>query len=147
MLESSMRPKGRVTVNPPAALKGMAEAQREWRRAMRIYNQIEAEIVTKLDTPLLIQYCTLYQQLAEMDAICQALIRAKSEELDIDAIVKMDARLDRKRALIFQMQQSLYLTPRSRAAKAPKPKEQEQPKDDLEKLLDDVTDYVNGPKP
>jgi hypothetical protein len=140
--EASMRPRSGLQKTPPAALKDKAVAQREWRRAMNLYGQLEAEIVTALDYSILLQYCILCDQLAEMDALRQGLM--DEDEKDIDAIVKLDARLDRKRALLHSMQQSLYLTPRARAGTAPKKKEKEPEKDPLELLLDEVTDYMNG---
>jgi hypothetical protein len=40
-------------------------------------------------------------------------------------VVKVDGRVDRKRALLLQLRQSLYLTPRSRAGVMPKSKSEE----------------------
>jgi hypothetical protein len=47
---------------------------------------------------------------------------------------------------MLNWRQSLYLTPRARAATAPTKKEKEAPPDELETLLDDVSDFVNGEK-
>ena len=52
-----------------------------------------------------------------------------------DKIVKVDARVDRKRALLLQLRQSLYLTPRSRAGVAPAEKAPEEPEDEMTRLL------------
>jgi len=60
-----------------------------------------------------------------------------------EGVVKLDGRADRKRALLLQWRQSLYLTPRSRAGVAPNAKEEEEPPDELEQLLNDVTDSLN----
>jgi hypothetical protein len=49
----------------------------------------------------------------------------------------MDARLDGKRKLVFTLAQAMYLTPRSRAGVAPKQKEEEQPKNEMEELLNE----------
>jgi len=59
-------------------------------------------------------------------------------------VVKLDGRVDRKRSLLLQWRQSLYLTPRARAGAAPAKKEKEEAPDPLEMLLNDVSDFVNG---
>jgi len=167
--DAALHPRRSLPSGSPAQLRGHTEAQAIWRRVMRIYGELEAEIVTRLDLDLLVDYCILGEQVSELDKMRRSAYevwelasqafdefegpldeRIKSgltvQSTMTDA-VKLDGRVDRKRALLLQWRQSLYLTPRSRSGTPPKPKEQEQPKDDLEKLLDDVTDYVNGPKP
>ena len=167
--EESLRPQRSLPRGAPAQLHGHAEAQAVWRRAMRVYRELEAEIVTRLDLDMLVDYCMLSEQAIQMDqmrrsayevwGLADKALGAFEGPLDervklalavqsafADAI-KLDGRVDRKRALLLQWRQSLYLTPRSRAGTAPKSKEQAPPPDDLEQLLDDVTDYVNGPKP
>jgi hypothetical protein len=56
---------------------------------------------------------------------------------------KLDARIDRKEALLHQLGQSLYITPRSRAGTTPKTKEKVEPLSEMETLLNEVTNYVN----
>jgi phage terminase small subunit len=117
---------------------------------MRTYANIQAEIVTYLDLDLLIDYCLLVEQIAEMDEMRTMAIatwRALSKRLEklstidpetlsdlleqlteaYEQITKIDSRADRKRALLLQLRQSLYLTPRARAAAAPKRKEADAP--------------------
>jgi len=48
----------------------------------------------------------------------------------------IDARLDGKRKLLHTLSQSLYLTPRSRAGVEPPTKPVEEPKSDMDNLLD-----------
>lgn len=52
-----------------------------------------------------------------------------------DAIVKLDARVDQKRKLLFSLRQSLYLTPRSRAGAVNTPAEEPEKEDSLDGLL------------
>jgi hypothetical protein len=169
---------------------------------MRGWAEIEARVVTRLDMDLLVDYCLLMEQTAELDlmrkttyrqwlelgsahdtAIAEALKAKRAAEaateqakatdgelpergpgslaevekweekaiqlagtcLDaFEAVVKLDSRVDRKRSLLLQWRQSLYLTPRARAGAAPEKKEKEEPPDPLEPLLDNVTDFVNG---
>jgi hypothetical protein len=59
-------------------------------------------------------------------------------------IVKLDARVDRKRALLHQWRQSLYLTPRARAGVPAQVKEEEEAPDELELLLRDVSESLNS---
>ncbi len=66
----------------------------------------------------------------------QLAIAAKIDAL-MDAVARIDARSDRKRALIHTLRQSLYLTPRSRSGVSPaqKPKPEQDP---MEQLLAEV---------
>ncbi len=141
-------------------------ASAAWRRLMRIYSELEGQIVTRLDMDLLIDYCMLMEQLAEMDQmrksaveIWQQFEKARVEKqkddperaLDLavsalhafDDIVKLDARVDRKRAELHKWRQSLYLTPRARAGAAPEKKVEPEPLSEMDKLLDEVDQFVN----
>lgn len=163
-----MKPRSELPQGTPARLKKHKAAAVAWRRLMRIYGELDAEIVSRLDEDLLIDYCILMEQVAELDIMRKTAyqiwleLSKKHQDLmtaeDFDeavvyaikvvdafnAIVKLDARADQKRKTLHQWRQSLYLTPRSRAGVAPAPKEEEIPPDDMELLLGDVTDYVNG---
>lgn len=54
-------------------------------------------------------------------------------------VLDIDARLDRKRSSLLGYQQQMYLTPRSRAGVVPERAEEEDPLDEMEKLLGDPT--------
>jgi len=69
--------------------------------------------------------------LAEQMAITEKL------EMVMGQVIKLDGRIDRKRALIHTLRQSLYLTPRSRAGVAPAEREEEI-KDEMSKLLEEI---------
>ena len=152
----------------PAELKGHRYAASTWRRLMREFMAIEESYVISLDRDMLINYCILAEQLDELDTLRKAAIDLwkwygkmhedlKLEGSDIidtlhiaskvsstfDRIVKLDARADQKRKAIFDLQKSLYMTPRARAGATPRRKEPEQPKDEMEDLLDDIPE-VNG---
>ena len=168
--EDTLRPKRGLPKDAPAQLRDYPVAQATWRAAMREYNDLEREIVTRLDMAHLIDYCMLEQHLSEIDhlrdisyKLCQELAKEydklladkKADEAIIiaikvvgafDAIAKLDTRAERKRALIKQWRESLYLTPRARAGTVPPAKEKEVPPDDMEQLLDDVMTFVNEPK-
>lgn len=166
--EAALRPRRALPKNAPAALHGHEVAQETWRQLMRLYNEIEGDIVTRLDMHLLIDYCMLAEQVSEIDAMRRGAqeswkqfekkrVELLNEQRGDDAlrmadkaagmfenIIKLDGRADRKRDLMFKMRQSLYLTPRARAGVAPTAKPAEEPVDPLEQLLDSVTEYVNG---
>lgn len=165
--EDELRPKRGLPKDAPAHLKDYPVAQAAWRAVMREYNSLEREIVTRLDFDHLVDYCMLQQHLSEIQHIrelalqvCQKLSNEHTRLLSegkadeaitiaikivgaFDAIAKFDTRAERKRALIKQWRESLYLTPRARAGTVPHPKEKEEAPDDMEQLLDDVTSYVN----
>lgn len=180
--EEAMRPGHELPERAPARLKGHPVAAATWRRIIRTYNEIEAEIVTRLDQDLLIDYCILIEQLGELDLMRKTTFRQWLElgarhdkvlqeskdhmatgELDLaeekkveaillavkcvdalEAVKQLDARADGKRKLLRNLKQDLYMTPRARAATAPNKKEKEVPPDDMDQLLGDVRDYVNG---
>jgi hypothetical protein len=179
--EASLTPQRGLPIDAPSRLKEHEVASAAWRRIMRMYNELEAEIVTRLDLDLLIDYCLLTEQVQEMDrmrkvvyqlwlelgqrhdkvktesehtedpdaaeALEEEAILLASKVLDaFEAVVRLDGRVDRKRSLMLQWRQSLYLTPRARAATAPTKKEREVPPDELENLLNDVSEFVNSDK-
>jgi phage terminase small subunit len=167
--ENALRPAKGLPMNPPARLRDHQVASAAWRRVMRMYAELEGEIVTRLDYDLLVDYCLLIEQVAELDRMRKTAYQAwqmlgdvygklvedgQAEEAvkligkmtdAFDGVVKLDGRVDRKRDLVFKLRQSLYLTPRARAGVAPAKKEKEAPKDELESLLDDVSNFINGP--
>ena len=83
--------------------------------------------------------------LAEIEKWEEQAVALASKSLDAwEAVLKLDSRTDRKRDLLLKLRQSLYLTPRARAAAAPDKKEAPTPKSELESLLDDVDGFLNG---
>lgn len=166
--ESAMKPGRGLPANPPARLNGHETAAAVWRRLMRMYGELEATVVTRLDQDLLIDYCILTEQTAEMDDMRRAAYQvwadlkrrwdaALADKRPVDVIdeavdrmqialaeaVKLDGRVDRKRALLLQWRQSLYLTPRARAGAAPEQKAPPEVPDEMEKLLGEVSQFVN----
>lgn len=161
--ESAVRPERQLPASAPAALHGHPLAESVWRRVIRTFGEIEGEIVTRMDMDLLLDYCILTEQVVELDTMRKAAyqvwekLNEAFEKLSIDErleavvnlqvamdkVVKLDGRVDRKRALLHQWRQSLYMTPRARAGAAPTKKEEEVPPDDMEELLKDVSNYVN----
>jgi phage terminase small subunit len=169
-----MTPARKLPESEPAALKKHPVAAAEWRRLIRMYNGLEADIVTRLDMGMLLDYCMLLEQLEELDELRQGALqewRAGKKILETwreqddkqaaedpehhtvdlktfiraseavnwayDKIIKVDGRVDRKRALLLQLRQSLYLTPRSRAGVAPAEKAPEEPEDEMTRLLNE----------
>lgn len=167
--ETALRPERSLPKAAPAQLNGHPAAQAVWRRLVRMYGELEGEIVTRLDGDLLVDYCLLAEQVLQLDTMRAAAYKAwlqlanRHEELSqdpnmideaillavkvvgaFDAVVKLDGRADRKRALLLQLRQSLYLTPRARAGVAPAKKDEPEPPDPMDALLGEVSDYVNG---
>lgn len=166
--ESAMSPKRTLPVSEPAQLKGHPTAARVWRATIAMYNSLEADIVSRLDMGMLLDYCQLMEQLEELDDLRKSALedwRSGKEILDIfkqqvddnpdqeldiktyikaqeavnwayDKIIKVDGRVDRKRSLLLQLRQSLYLTPRSRAGVAPAEKAAPEPEDEMTRLLE-----------
>lgn len=157
--ESLTRPAKALPMQAPALLDGHEVAQAAWRRTLREFAAIDGEIVTRLDMGLLVDYCLVLEQLAQVDvmrekafkvyeqvsAMYDNLMKTGQEEkasdlipkitLSFDSMSKMDTRADRKRDLIFRMRQNMYLTPRARAGVAPAAKEQSPVVDEFEQMM------------
>lgn len=65
--EASMAPEHDLPMAAPARLRGHRVAAEVWRRLMRGWAEIEAQVVTRLDMDLLVDYCILMEQLTELD--------------------------------------------------------------------------------
>lgn len=169
--EAALEPERGLSVQAPTRLKDHPVAQAAWRRLMRMYGELQATVVTRLDMDLLIDYCLLMEQVGELDEMRKAAMEtwramqqawpkmvedlSPRERLEAAAIlqgiysnmIKLDGRVDRKRAFLLQLRQSLYLTPRARAAAVPEKKQKPEEPDELEKLLDDVENTLNNERP
>lgn len=163
--ELAMTPKRELPLSPPIQLKGHKIACSEWRNQIKLYNEMEAKIVSGLDRGILLDYCMAVEQLYEMyDMRTSALAlwkslndvynkvkesRGENNEIEYetvlhaaelletayDKITKLDARVDQKVKMIHTLRQSLYLTPRSRSAAVPTKKPMEEPESDMDKVL------------
>jgi len=159
--EAAMTPCTPLSKNPPASLKRNKGAQAVWRRVVGLYNETAGKIATAFDENLLVKYCLAEVELLTLEAIRDELF---TEWKRIGKQVKpmkptagtlrdylnlltqynaligryqgMDGRIDNKRKMLVDMEQALYLTPRSRAGVEPPLKELEKPKDSMEKLLE-----------
>ena len=116
------------------SIKQALEAKRKADEAVKLANETGAEPPEQGPGSL--------AEVAKWEA---KAIQMAAKSLDaFEAVVKLDGRVDRKRSLLLQWRQSLYLTPRARAGAAPAKKEKEEAPDPLEMLLNDVSDFVNG---
>lgn len=171
--EAALQPREPLRLKPPARLTGHPVASALWRRMIAMYNGLGAEIVTRLDQDMLVDYCLLDEQSGEMDRLravamknyerAQRTLDRKAEKGEVDLkllikwqdsvnwslgeVVKLDARVDRKRALLHILRQSLYLTPRSRAGVAPPEKPPEEPKSEMAKIIDGQLPGKQSKKP
>jgi hypothetical protein len=165
--ESALAPERGLPREEPARLAGMPVAAATWRRLMRDFASLEDNFTTRLDLDMLINYCVLNEQATQLDEMrseafdvwktlremwreyklegdhVSAIALIEKIQNAFDTIVKIDARVDQKRKAIFQLQQSLYMTPRARAGAVPESKKEEPPPDEMESLLGEVVDWVN----
>jgi phage terminase small subunit len=65
--EDALKPDHGLPRTPPAALRKHKTACEAWRRLIRMYQEIEGEIVTRLDIDILVNYCMLWEQVFELD--------------------------------------------------------------------------------
>jgi hypothetical protein len=158
--ESALAPKTKLASKPPAALAHNPEAARTWKRLIALFREVQATMITAFDEDLLVKYCLAKAELQELKTIREEVkrswelhkkllerFRPKPDQLkdyfgalqQANALLQryqgIDARLDGKRKLLHALQQSMYLTPRSRAGTAPAEREPEMPLDGMETLL------------
>lgn len=139
--EAALTPDGDVFAALPPNLKGHAVATAIWKRLAGLYHGMTAQVVSTLDRDLLVDYCLLVEQVIELDTLRAKVLKSVSKkggDVFLEELIKLDARVDRKRSLLLQLRQSLYLTPRARAGVVPEGKPPEPEADPLEELLKDV---------
>jgi len=139
--EAAAVPGKTLSTRPPKELDGMPIAQRAWRYHVRLYRGIKGVLLTAFDLHVLVEYCRGWEELESLREL-----RAKAGG-DVELLLKIDARLDRKATRLDNLRSQLFLTPRSRAGVAPAEKPPEEPEwevpeggyrwADLEKLNDD----------
>jgi hypothetical protein len=162
--ESAMTPKSQLPLKEPALLRGHKTAGTIWRRSVELYSEVDGNIATAFDERLLAKYCLLEEEclhlekkrsdidsaISVLDKQINVFKRKKLTDEQYKILYKLyeqynaliaryqglDARLDGKRKLCFSFEQSLYLTPRSRAGVAPPVKDPEPEKSDTEKALE-----------
>lgn len=144
--ERALSPRSGLPMDAPSFFERPVKAAEVWRWLMRTYAELDGQIITKLDQHLLTDYCRLMEQLSELDQERASIVvdlQAAREKHDSTAVaslrellVKYDSRIDRKRALLLQWRQSLYLTPRARAGVAPAQKEVAPEHDPFEEIFD-----------
>lgn len=150
--ESAMTPRSEFDISTPPLLKGHQYAINVWKRLVKLYGEVNGKLITAFDRDILAKYCLLSEECIwlekkrkEVDINADRLnsqiskMNPKGEQLKeyyklleqytalTSRVQGLDARLDGKRKLLLTFEQSLYLTPRSRAGVAPtlkdKPKE------------------------
>lgn len=143
--EASVTPIGEIPKSI-TRLDGHKIAQAVWKRLRAEYEGLQATIVTRLDIDMLTDYCLMMEQVIELDR-ARGKLKEMADDPDADVLnkikayellIRLDARHDRKLELLLKWRQSLYLTPRARAGFVPPEKKQEEPEDELERLLNEV---------
>lgn len=134
----------------PAPLKNHAGALLVYRRLMVLYAEVIAEVVTAFDLDVLVDYCLMMEQIAELDAMRAAIVKSMADGkkrkagasdgqyILLERLLAIDARGERKRALAHKLRESLYLTPRARAGAAPPRKPAEPERDEMEDIMAEV---------
>lgn len=150
-----------ISQTPPPELRGHKAAQALWRKIIKQQNESEVRLITANDEELLIDYCLLYEDSAEImqrrDAIGKdaAQLSRKISKMNPTAeTVKVyadlwkqknaadsnwrsySARLDSHLAHLRELRRSIYREPRARAGAVIEAKEPEREKTEMEKLLE-----------
>jgi hypothetical protein len=161
--ESALEPITQLSADIPESLQGKEykHAAQVWKKSIDLYSELQSKVATSLDQNLLIKYCKADQQFIELENLrsekisqwesCKEKakrIKMTSDEKQLKTwsnmwhivndmekiIIVLDARLDGKGKYLHSLEQSLYLTPRSRSGVAPTEKAKE--KEDILKRFD-----------
>lgn len=113
-----------------------SEAKREWKRVMRLYDQMEADILSDLDQQALIMYCeavSLYKQALETRKEFTKLV-STNEDMQklIDNTLKT---MERQSKIISSLSEQLCLTPVGRARMGMNPTASKEEEDPFMKIM------------
>lgn len=92
------------------------DAKKEWRRIMKLYKEMEAEILNDLDTMALVMYCeatAVYKKAQETWVKYQQVVAANPEAQRI--LDKCFQTMERQTKIINNLAEQLCLTPVGRA--------------------------------
>lgn len=136
--ENANKTNVRLPKSAPKELKGHPFAQAAWRRLMRDFGELKAERVDSQDFDMMVSYCLALEEeddLVKMRAEALQKLKDGEDDATVKSVLDIDARLDRKRSLLSQYQQQMYMTPRSRAGVVSELAEVEEEEDDMEAFL------------
>ncbi len=144
-----MTPKGKLPLTPPAELRADPVARREWRKLARLFNELQAQILTRLDLGMLEEYCRLKSRFEDIAGLREKtrillgeLLKAyedrdapvseklellkpiRSAQIDLN---KLDMAMNSTGRLLMDLAKALYLLPRSRGGVTPPPKPEDEP--------------------
>lgn len=103
------------------------EAQKEWRRIMKLYRKMEVSILNDLDIPALVMYCEAVSIYKEAQSKWKEINKVVSTNRDSQKIIdKVKKTMDTESEVICKLAEQLCITPLGRArigiASALKPK-------------------------
>ncbi len=152
--EGAITPRLRLRIRPPARLRDHQVAAELWSQTVGFFAGLDVTLVNRADTGLILDYCVLTEQLQEMDKLRKDALRrynraveklpnamdtetkAKILEGMKDIFLKIDSRVDKKRKLLLELRQALFMTPRSRAGVNPPAREPKQPPSEMARIID-----------
>lgn len=112
------------------------EAKKEWKRVMKLYNQMEADILSDLDQQALIMYCeatAIYKKAQEQWAKLNQVATPNPEGQKIlDSIFKS---MERQTKIISSLSEQLCLTPVGRARMGMNPSNSKEEEDPFQALM------------
>lgn len=113
------------------------EAKKEWKRVMKLYNQMEAEILSDLDQQALIMYCeatAIYKKAQEQWAkLNQVATPNQDGQKLLDNIFKT---MERQSKTISSLSEQLCLTPVGRARMGMNATNKKEEDDPFQRLID-----------
>lgn len=120
-------------------------AKKEWRRTMRLYNQMDASILCDLDVAALVMYCeawAIYRTAQDQWAKLQVVASTNpSAQALIDKTIDT---MNKQTAVISKLAEQLCLTPVGRARMGMNPTQRKAGDKLLELLNDDGDDEDDG---
>lgn len=112
--EAEKRLQTKATLNCPSHIS--VEAKKEWRRIMKLYRSMDAEILCDLDLQPLVMYCeatAIYKKAQETWTKYTAVVSSNPEAQRV--LDKCFSIMERQTRLICSLSEQLCLTPVGRA--------------------------------
>lgn len=149
-----MLPTDELPLGAPPELKLYPVAAAKWVELMKLYTQMEADIVSALDRDLLIDYCMMTEYVKHLDrlyAVAAMVLntleqKAKRTKKDPETLasnigyvsekmIDINARMERQRMALQKLREALYLSPKARAGYNPQRKPAPPAPDEMDEIL------------
>jgi hypothetical protein len=119
--EAAFTPQKALPMAPPEEISSDPVAAAIWKRLIKLYRGLEYNFVSLLDKNIILEYCRAISELEMLRKLRAQAIKQNN----LEAVLKLDARADRKAIRLDNLGDRLYLSPRARSGVVPENKSPE----------------------